>query len=144
MFSGTLLGRFGADPELRSSQGGISVCTANVATDSGFGENKITTWTKIVAFGKNADNIEKYFKKGDSIFLTGEVVLEEWTNKNDEPQKTLKLLVSAWSFAGSNGKKEGSGRESRREEPRNGSRREESRRDDRGRDGERGGRGGGF
>lgn len=143
MFTGTIFGRLGADPEIRTTQNGGEVCSVNVATDSGFGDNKVTTWTKLVAFGKTAEFINKFFKRGDQIFCAGEVKLETWTDKNDNERQTLTMVVSQATFGGS--KKEESGRESRREEPRNGSRREESRRDDRGgRDGERGARGMGF
>jgi single-strand DNA-binding protein len=127
MFVATLLGRFGQDPELKTTKSGTEMCTATVATDSGFGDNKVTTWTKLVAFGKTAEFIAKFFHKGDSIFCTGEVVLEKWEDKDGNERQTLKLVVDKATFAGGS-KKEESG--ARREEPRR--ERQESRSESRG------------
>ena len=124
MFSGVIIGRLGQDPELRSTSSGTPVCSVSVATDAGWGDTKVTTWTKIVAWGKQAEFLSKNFSKGDSIVVSGEVSLKTWEDKNGDERQSLELNAHQIGFAGS---KKSDGGESRREEPRRQERSEEPR-----------------
>ena len=60
----TIIGRLGKDPEIKQTKSGSDMCSMTVAVESGFGNNKKTTWYRVSAFGKNAENSAKYLKKG--------------------------------------------------------------------------------
>lgn len=66
----TLVGRLGQDPK-RNESG--KVLSFSIATNDGFGENKKTNWHNCKAFGKCADIIEQYVKKGDQLAVNGSV-----------------------------------------------------------------------
>lgn len=77
------LGTISRDVELRTSAKGMSVLSFSIANKEGFGDNERTDFIPCVAFGKTAELISKYFKKGDPILLSG-----KWQNspyqKNDK------------------------------------------------------------
>ena len=62
----TLVGRVGNDPEIKENFVKLSL-----ATNDGYGDNKKTNWHSIVFFGKAAEVVGKYVKKGDSFAVSG-------------------------------------------------------------------------
>ena len=88
------LGRLGRDPEMRNSSNG-EFCTFPVCITKGSGDNQRKQWFQCTANGKNAENIVKYFRQGDSIGIVGEIQLREY-EKNGE--KKAVIGCSVWSF----------------------------------------------
>lgn len=71
--SATLIGNLGKDPELRETASGNNVCNFSLATSwKGSGEEQ-TTWHNIVVFGKSADAVAKYLKKGSKAYIRGRI-----------------------------------------------------------------------
>lgn len=73
-----LLGRLGKDPELKSTPSGQAVCNFSIATDRTWkdkeGEKqKATTWHNMVAWGKIAEVINQYCKKGQQLYIEGRI-----------------------------------------------------------------------
>lgn len=89
MFAATIVGRIGTPPELRSTTAGKQICSFTVATDHGWGENKKTTWTKVVLFGKDAENATAWLSKGGRVACTGDVYLDEWKGREGDKRTTL-------------------------------------------------------
>lgn len=89
----TLHGNLGDDPELKTSQGGKMFCNFSIATEDGWGENKKTNWHRCTAFGKTAEIIAKYVKKGHEVVVQGSVDY----NKHDDKWYTS-ILVNSFSF----------------------------------------------
>ena len=80
----TIIGRLGQDPELKMTPSGTAVCTVGVATtekwkDKTGEEKKETQWHNIVMWGKNAENAEKYMKKGQLHYFEGTMKYEKYT-----------------------------------------------------------------
>ena len=71
-------GNVGRDCELRVTQNGKSIASFSIAVTQGFGENKKTSWPICKMFGKMAEGLQSYIKKGDQITVSGEYVTEEW------------------------------------------------------------------
>ena len=98
-------GNLGSDPELRTTNSGTSVANFSVATKSrrkkGDQWEEYTTWHRCVAFGKDADNISKFFSKGSEILIEGERGDSEWTDKSGNNRKTSETKVNRWHFCGS-------------------------------------------
>lgn len=101
MISATLLGRLGRDPEVRTTNTGTPVMSLNVATNSGYGENKTTTWVRASMFGARAEKLAPMLAKGSQVMLTGEMSLREYTTQAGEARTSLELRVSDLVFAGS-------------------------------------------
>lgn len=78
MNSLTAAGRVTADAELRSTTSGQNVLGFTVANDVGFGERKTTNWIRCSLWGKRAESLHPYLKKGTPITVTGEARLRKW------------------------------------------------------------------
>lgn len=93
----TLVGRLGADPELRTTKTGKSVATFSVATDRPIrteqGWDRITEWHRCVAWEKKAEWVAAQLKKGDPAAISGSVRYSSWTD--DSGNKRYKTEVHA-------------------------------------------------
>ncbi len=69
------LGKITKDLEIKVTQKGTKFINFSVANDEGFGDNKRTDFIPCTAFNKTAETIAKFFKKGDSIIISG-----KWQN----------------------------------------------------------------
>ena len=85
-------GRFTADPELKTTQSGKSVCTFTLANDQNFKENAVN-WLDCVAWGKTAERIAKYFKKGSQAIVTGELQTRQYENRDGHKRKVTEIVV---------------------------------------------------
>lgn len=94
----TLLGRLGKDPELQTGKSGKSFVKFSLATNDGFGENKKTNWHSCTAFGKAAELINQYVKKGNELAVSGTLDYSK-----HEDKFYTNILVSNFTFvSGSN------------------------------------------
>lgn len=108
-----IIGNLGRDPEVRATQGGGKVATLNVATseswvnkNSGEREEK-TEWHRMVIFGKGAEVVEKYLKKGSKAYFEGRLQTRKWEDKNTGQEKfTTEIVVDNFTMLD---RKEGSG-----------------------------------
>lgn len=85
----TIVGHLGGEPELRFVPSGQAVCNFSVATTRKRGESEITTWFKVTAWGKLAENCDTYLHKGAQVWLSGEVYLEKWTGRDGQEGQSL-------------------------------------------------------
>jgi single-strand DNA-binding protein len=110
----TLLGNLSRDPELVTTKGGTVLCRFSVPHNYKRGEDENVTWFNCVAFGKSAEFVNQYFKKGKPILVKGRVELHTW-EANDGGQKTdLQVVVDRVSFVPSDFSEKDEGQ---REEP---------------------------
>ena len=91
----TLLGRLGKNPELMTSKSGKSFCKFSLATNDGYGDNKKTNWHNCTAFGKSAEIIEKYVKKGNELCVSGSI-----DHNEHEGKFYTSILVNDFTFVG--------------------------------------------
>jgi single-strand DNA-binding protein len=94
MNHGTYPGRVGADAELKTLQSGAKLLSFRLANDVGFGDRKTTQWIDVSYFGKGAEAIAGYVRKGDKITVLGEVKLEEFQKRDGTPGARLALNAS--------------------------------------------------
>ena len=104
----TLVGRLTRDPEIRYSQGENATATArfSVAVNRRFKNaegNYDADFINCVAFGKSAEFVEKYFKKGMAIGLTGRIQTGSYTNKDGQKVYTTDVVVEETEFVESKG-----------------------------------------
>ena len=104
MNKAVLIGRLAGDVEVRQSTSGKSVGNFSVAVNSGV-ENK-AHFFRCVAFDKAADNIAKYFTKGDKIALDCEPQQNTWEDKNGTKHYDVNFVVRSWEFVESRKKDE--------------------------------------
>ena len=100
----TLMGRLAADPELKTTQSGVSVTSFSIAVDRKYqpkGEEKKADFIDCVAWRSTADFICKYFQKGTMIGIEGEIQTRTYQDKDGKNRKATEILVANVSFCGS-------------------------------------------
>ena len=85
-----LMGRLTRDPEVRYSQGGensLAIARYTLAVDRRFkrnGDDQTADFIGCVAFGRNAEFAEKYFRQGLKVIVTGRIQTGSYTNKDGQ------------------------------------------------------------
>lgn len=98
----TILGRLGADPETTFSKDGKAICKFRVGVTRKFNK-EMTDWFNCASFGKTAELIQQYFKKGNQIALQGEIQFGDYTDKEGVKRYTTTLVVNSFDFIAGNG-----------------------------------------
>lgn len=99
-----LMGRLVADPELKTTQSGNSVCTFRIAVDRSYtakDEERKADFFTITAWRQTAEFICKYFQKGSLIAIEGSLQTRQYQDKSGNNRKATEVLASRVSFAGS-------------------------------------------
>lgn len=99
-----LMGRITRPLELKKTQNGKSVVQFSIAVDRKYqkqGEERITDFFNLVAWGSTAEFITKWFDKGDMIAVTGEIQSRNYEDKNGNKHTAVEILVDTVSFCGS-------------------------------------------
>lgn len=98
-----LMGRLTADPELRSTQSGISVVQFTVAVDRDYqkqGEERQADFIYCVAWRQTAEFISKYFGKGRMIAVEGSIQTRNYEDKQGNKRTAVELIVNKAHFTG--------------------------------------------
>lgn len=102
MNNATILGRLGRDPETTFSKDGKAICKFSVGVTRKFNK-EVTDWFNCASFGKTAELIQQYFKKGNQIALQGEIQFGDYTDKEGVKRYTTTLVVNSFDFIAGNG-----------------------------------------
>ena len=114
-----IMGRLTADPELRTTQSGISVTSFSVAVNRNYSKdgNNQTDFINCVAWRNNAEFISKYFTKGQMIAIKGSLQQNNYTDKDGNKRTTYDVVVDSADFCGSKNESGGNGASARNEAP---------------------------
>jgi single-strand DNA-binding protein len=97
-----LIGNLTADPELKQTQGGLSVCSFNIAVNRRVkveGQQDCD-FISIVAWRQQAEFVCKYFKKGQAILVCGQLQTRNWTDNQGNKRYATEVVADEVSFAG--------------------------------------------
>ena len=98
-----IMGRLAADPQMRQTQAGKSVCSFRIACDRGRkdanGQNQ-TYWLDVVAWDKTADFVSRHFSKGSMIAVTGRLQSRNYQDKNGNNRTAIEIVANQVSFCG--------------------------------------------
>ena len=98
----TLIGNLGADPEVRSTNGGNRVANFSLATSRQWtganGEKQEKTeWHKCIVWNTKttqlADIVERYLKKGDKVYVEGRIEYRQWQDKENQTRYVTEINV---------------------------------------------------
>ena len=99
-----LVGRAGKDPESRETGKGEAVANISLATNSGYGDNEKTDWHRVTFFGKLANTVIEYVKKGQELYVEGRISYSKYTGKDGIEKYSTNIIAYSMQM----GKKEGS------------------------------------
>ena len=100
-----LIGRLTADPELKTTQSGVSVCSFRIAVDRAYkkdGERKADFIT-IVVWRQQAEFVCRYFAKGKAIGIEGAIQTREYTDKDGNKRVAVEVVADRVFFVESKG-----------------------------------------
>jgi single-strand DNA-binding protein len=110
-----LIGNLTRDPELRSLPSGIKVCSFGLATnrvwkDKNGMRQEAVDFHNIVVFGRQAETVAQYMRKGSSILVEGRMQTRSWDDKNTGEKKyRAEVVVDRAQFGPKGGNSNGSG-----------------------------------
>lgn len=99
-----IMGRLTANPELKTTNSGISVCSFSVAVDRNYskaGTEKQTDFINCVAWRQTAEFISKYFSKGSMIAINGSIQQRQYTDRDGNKRYAFEIVVDNANFCGS-------------------------------------------
>lgn len=101
----TLIGRLGHDPEFTKLDGGKMRTVFNLATSETYRNQngdriESTEWHRCVAWGKLAETMGMYLKKGKEIALSGKLTHRSYTDKDGQKKYITEVIVSEFAFLG--------------------------------------------
>ncbi len=110
-----LVGHLGRDPELRYAQSGTAVANATIATterrksrDGEWGDH--TEWHRLVFFGKTAETLSRYCKKGKQLYIEGSLQTRDWEDKETGQKRYMtEVRVNQMVMLGKAGESGGGG-----------------------------------
>lgn len=88
-----LVGRAGRDPEARETGKGDTVANLSLATSSGYGDNEKTDWHRVTFFGKVADTVVQYVKKGQEIYIEGRISYSKYTDREGVEKYSTDIIA---------------------------------------------------
>jgi single-strand DNA-binding protein len=109
-----LLGRLGADPELKFTQNKMPICSLKLATNERRKNaegtwSEHTEWHNVKAFGKTAENCAQYLKKGSQIYVDGKISTSKYQDQGGKDRYWTEIIANTVQFIGSKGKGDDSG-----------------------------------
>jgi single-strand DNA-binding protein len=102
-----LVGNLGADPEMRTTQGGMAIANLRIATserrkDKDGNWTDHTEWHRVVAFGKTAENAQRFLKKGRQVYIEGSLRTTKYQDKKTgEDRWSTEVVCNDLRFLGS-------------------------------------------
>ena len=102
MTSATVVGNLTRDMELRFTQGGMAIGSFTVACSrkvkKGQNWEDEVSYIDCTLFGKRAESLQQYLRKGTQVSVIGELVQERWNAQDGSNRSTLKIIVERISF----------------------------------------------
>ncbi|MCI0389226.1 MAG: single-stranded DNA-binding protein [Acidobacteria bacterium] len=99
---GIISGRLGIEPELRYTNSGKPVVNLSIANNRSVkvGETRetIADWHKITVFGRDAEIIAQYAKKGSALAFNGRLQNEKWVDRDGIHRTSTVLIASSFEF----------------------------------------------
>ena len=97
-----LIGNMTADPELKQTTAGISVCSFSIAVNRRFaraeqGQQNVD-FINIVTWRQNAEFVSRYFKKGNPILICGQLQTRRWTDNSGAQRVATEVVADEVAF----------------------------------------------
>lgn len=101
----SIIGNLGNDPDMRYTQSDTAVCNISVATTERWknrdGERvEETEWHRVVAFGKLAEIMGEYLRKGSQVYIEGKIKTEKYTDKDGVEKYSTKIHANEMKMLG--------------------------------------------
>lgn len=105
-----LVGNLGADPEVRYLPSGDAVANIRLATTDRYKEKdsgefkEVTEWHRVSFFGRLAEIVSEYLKKGSSVYVEGRIRTRKWQGQDGQDRYTTEIVADQMQMLGGSGK----------------------------------------
>ncbi len=101
-----IVGRLGADPEVKTVTSGQTVCRLSVATSENWTDRdgqkqERTEWHRVVVWGRMAEVCGQHLAKGRQVYLEGRLQTRSWEDQQGVKKYTTEIVASTVQFLGS-------------------------------------------
>ncbi len=102
-----LIGNLGANPEIKTLDGGKKLAKMTIATNESYKNSKgekitETQWHNLIAWGKTVDIIEKYLTKGSEVAIEGKLLNRSYTDKEGQKRYITEIQINELLLLGNN------------------------------------------
>lgn len=98
------LGNLTRDPELKHTTGGTAVCEFGIAVNEKYKDKETVTFIDITAFGRTAEVVAEYARKGQPLLVDGKLQRDEWEDRQTGQKRSkLKVVAERIQLLGSRG-----------------------------------------
>lgn len=109
-----IVGRLGADPEVKTVSSGQTVCRLSVATSENWTDRdgqkqERTEWHRVVIWGRIAEVCGQHLAKGRQVYLEGRLQTRSWEDQQGQKKYTTEIVASTVQFLGSNDRSQSTG-----------------------------------
>jgi single-strand DNA-binding protein len=106
-----LIGRLGADPELKYTPNGAAVLSLSIATNTSWKDQEgkaqeKTEWHRVSVWRKTAEVVNQYAKKGSRIYVEGKLTTRSWTDKDGVKRYSTEIQADQIQFLEGRGERE--------------------------------------
>lgn len=104
-----LIGNLGNDPEIKQTDSGLHIANFSLATSESYtkkdsGEKVTNTeWHRCVCYGKGAEIIGQYVKKGSKLYVEGSIHTRKWQDNEGNDRYSTEIKIKEFKFLGDNG-----------------------------------------
>jgi single-strand DNA-binding protein len=103
-----IVGRLGADPEVKAVGQGSTVTRLNIATSENWmgkdgQKQERTEWHRVVVWGKLAEICGKHLSKGRQVYVEGRLQTRQWEDQQGQKKYTTEIVANTVQFLGSAG-----------------------------------------
>ena len=98
-----IIGRLGADPEIRNTQSGMPVASLRIATDESYTDRngsrtERTEWHRVVVFQRQAETCGQYLRKGSLVYVEGKISTRKWQDQNGQDRYSTEIRADRVIF----------------------------------------------
>ena len=104
-----IIGNLGADPELRQTTSGTSVCEMRIATNESWFDKQSNErkdrveWHRVIVWGASGENCAKYLSKGSKAYVEGRIQTREWQDQSGNKRYTTEIVANSVQFLSTKG-----------------------------------------
>lgn len=103
----TYQGNLTKNPERAQTKGETTIVNFTVANTRRYAQKEETCFLDCVVYGKTADNVLKYFQKGQQIIVEGRLTQNQWQDKQGNNRSKIVLTLTGFHFCGQSQKQGG-------------------------------------
>ena len=104
-----LVGNLGKDPDMKYTASGAAIVNITVATSESWNDKQSgekvekTEWHRVVAFGKLAEIMGEWLKKGSQVYIEGKLQTRKWQDQSGADRYTTEVVAQDMQMLGSKG-----------------------------------------